>query len=208
MGRPRVPLISRRRALEAALEIIDTDGIECLSIRNLADRLKVTGASLYHHFENKQEIVLGAARLALEGAYAPRHDDEPWRIWMVRSARRLRQALRDHPDLASVILHRQPLGIGLAYGTAHEDATVALLAAEDIPTGAVAPMLEALELYAIGSALHETLGGAERTDEPAGRSHLAEAVARRAVSPDEVFELVCEKIIDSVLATAAERQAR
>lgn len=45
MARPKVPLISKRTALEVALDIIDNEGIEALSIRWLAERLAVNGAS-------------------------------------------------------------------------------------------------------------------------------------------------------------------
>lgn len=204
MARPKTPLISRRKALEAALDIIDREGIEALSIRRLADRLKVNGASLYHHFTNKEEIVVGAAKLALDEVRTPQTSDEPWRVWVLRNNRRLRQAFRRHPDLVPVMLRRRPLGIG----NAQLDATVQRLEQENVPTGAILPMLEALELYAIGSALHEA-----RADEsgPAHREHapnLARAADERALDPDEIFELVCEKIIDSTVMAAVERGGR
>ena len=59
--RPKVPLISKRKTLEAALRIIDAEGLESLSVRRLAIELNVNGASLYHHFKNKEEILVGAA---------------------------------------------------------------------------------------------------------------------------------------------------
>jgi TetR/AcrR family transcriptional regulator, tetracycline repressor protein len=202
VARPKIPLISKRKALEVALDIIDNEGIESLSIRRLAERLKVNGASLYHHFENKEEIVVGAAKLALEEVRTPQTHDEPWRVWILRNARRLRQAFREHPDLVPVMLRRQPLGIGAA----QMDATVALLEEENVPTGAIAPMLEALELYAIGSALHESRGDATGMDhDPVKTPHLVRAFEQRALTADEIFDTVCEKIIDTVIMTAIER---
>jgi AcrR family transcriptional regulator len=202
VARPKIPLISKRKALEVALDIIDNEGIESLSIRRLAERLKVNGASLYHHFENKEEIVVGAAKLALEEVRTPQTHDEPWRVWILRNARRLRQAFREHPDLVPVMLRRQPLGIGAA----QMDATVALLEEENVPTGAIAPMLEALELYAIGSALHESRGDAPGADhDPTKTPHLSRAFEQRALTADEIFDTVCEKIIDTVIMTAVER---
>ncbi|GAA5167497.1 hypothetical protein GCM10023321_60330 [Pseudonocardia eucalypti] len=202
MARPRTALISKRRALEVALEIIDKEGIEALSIRHLADRLKINGATLYHHFENKEEIIVGAARLALEAVRTPQSPDEPWRVWLMRNVRNLRQAFRDHPDLVPVMLGRQPLGIGAA----QLDATVALLWAENVPVGAIAPMLEALELYAIGSALHEARRGmSTEVVDAAATPYLTDAAARSALTPDELFDLVCERIIDSVVLAAVER---
>lgn len=45
--------------------IIDEHGLQGLSIRRLAEALGVNGASLYHHFRNKDEILAGVAELAL-----------------------------------------------------------------------------------------------------------------------------------------------
>ncbi|MBA2323888.1 MAG: TetR/AcrR family transcriptional regulator [Pseudonocardiales bacterium] len=206
MARPKVPLIAKRKALEVALDIVDNEGIDGLSIRRLAERLNVNGASLYHHFENKEEIVVGAAKLALEDVRTPQAHDEPWQVWIMRNARRLRQALREHPDLIPVMLRRQPLGIGAG----PLDTTVTLLEQDGVPTGAIAPMLEALERYAIGSALHEarTTGTSAGQDvDPAKAPNLARALEQAAVSADEIFDVVCQRIIDAVLSRATERQA-
>lgn len=202
MARPKVPLISKRKALEVALDIIDNEGIAALSIRRLADRLKVNGASLYHHFENKDEIVVGAAKLALDEVRTPDTPDEPWRVWVLRNNRRLRQAFRAHPDLVPVMLRRRPLGIGIG----QMDATVARLEEQNVPTGAIVPMLEALELYAIGSALHEARSDDAPADVDAESApNLARASQERALSADEIFNLVSEKIIDATVMAAVER---
>lgn len=204
MARPKVPLISKRKALEVALDIIDREGIDALSIRRLAEGLSVNGASLYHHFENKEEIIVGAAKLALDEVRTPQTHDEPWRVWILRNNRNLREAFRKHPDLVPVMLRRRPLGIG----EAQMDATVVRLEEENVPTGAIAPMLEALELYAIGSALHEA-GSGDATGGPAHDPekvpNLARAFDERALSADEIFDMVCEKIIDTVVLKTIER---
>jgi TetR/AcrR family tetracycline transcriptional repressor len=201
VARPKVPLISKRAALEAALDIIDTEGIDALSIRRLAERLGVNGASLYHHFQNKDEIVVGAAKLALEEVRVPQGHEEPWEVWLLRNARRLRAAFRDHPDLVPVMLRREPLGIG----TSQLEATFAMLAEEGVPIGAIAPMMEALELYAIGSALHEAGAGTTKPD-PKRAPHMAKAQGARALSADEIFDLVCEQIVAATVKVAREKE--
>ena len=205
MARPRVPLLSRRKALEAALAIIDNDGIAALSIRRLADRLNVNGASLYHHFQNKEEIIIGAAQIALEGIRPPLDGDEPWRIWVLRNARQLRQTLRDHPDFLEVVLRVYPRGIDGELA----DATVTLLQKGNVPTGAIIPMLEALTLYAVSNALHEHQRCGDdlksSTPDPSPFPHLLSALELRAISADEVFDMVCEKIIDSTIMKTLER---
>ncbi len=202
MARPKVPLISKRKALEVALDIIDNEGIDALSIRRLAERLNVNGASLYHHFQNKEEIVVGTAKLALEDVRVPQGHEEPWRVWVVRNARRLQAAFRAHPDLVPIMLRRETLDIGIA----QLDATAVRLEEEGVPVGAIAPILEGLELYAIGSALHEA-GGTDSPEFLEKAPHLYRAFAERVLSLDEIFDLVCEQIIDAALRTAEERAA-
>src|ERR1700722_11877392 len=99
MARPRVPLISRRKALEAALGIIDSEGLKALSIRRLGEVMNVNGASLYHHFKDKDDILVGVAQLALADVTAPRSDSDNWRVWLPLNAYRTRQALIAPPEL-------------------------------------------------------------------------------------------------------------
>ena len=87
MARPKVPLISRRKALdEAALGIIDNGGLKALSIRRLGEVMNVNGASLYHHFASKDEILVGVTQLALADVTAPRSDSDNWRVWLPLNA--------------------------------------------------------------------------------------------------------------------------
>src|SRR5260370_24520275 len=91
MARPKVPLISRRKALEAALGIIDNEGLKALSIRRLGEVMNVNGASLYHHFASKDEILVGVTQLALADVTAPRSESDNWRVWRPRNPYRTRQ---------------------------------------------------------------------------------------------------------------------
>lgn len=47
----------RRAILESTLEIIDNQGLEAVSLRAVARRLKVSEAAPYHHFSGKQELL-------------------------------------------------------------------------------------------------------------------------------------------------------
>jgi TetR/AcrR family transcriptional regulator, tetracycline repressor protein len=205
MPRPRFPLISKHRALEAALHIIDSEGIDALSIRRLAQRLSVNGASLYHHFQDKNEIIVGAARLALDHIRAPVNAAEPWRVWMMRNPVLALRALREHPDLVPVMLRLGPLQIGAT----QLERTVEMLKHDGVPVGAIAPMLEALDLYAVATALRETGNGEGIETLPTGyvTPNLSDAFEHRTLTADEVFDTVCRQIIDTVVSVAAERAA-
>lgn len=196
MARP--PLISRRRALEAALSIIDSEGLDALSMRRLARELSVNSAAFYYHFKNKDEILIGAALLALEEVRVPNDRDGDWREWLIDNALTYRQALLAHPALAPVLLKRHPLRIGLA----EHDLSAAKLVSQGVPVGAVMPLMDCLESLAIGSVLY---GSAVARDKHRGEweehfPHLSQAIDAAAVSEDELFALSCRAIVEATIA--------
>jgi AcrR family transcriptional regulator len=179
------------------LSIIDSEGLDALSIRRLGDELGVNGASLYHHFRSKDDILNGAARLALDEVRTPDARDEDWRVWVARNASRLREALIAHPGLIPIIVRRGPLGIG----TDMLESSAALLEAQGLRLGAILPLLEALELFAVSSAMHEARGdGSEPIPELDLHEHptLVRAAAHREVSSSAMFDAVVARIIEAV----------
>jgi TetR/AcrR family tetracycline transcriptional repressor len=199
MARPKIPLISRRAALEAALAIVDSEGLDALSIRRLGDALNVNGASLYHHFKNKEDILIGVTQLALADVIAPRSDSDSWRAWLPMNANRTRQALVRHPELIPLMLQRNKLGIG-----ARElGASVRHMEQEGVPIEAIAPLIHSLELLAILCALEETGTDdraqllASESDTPDARAfHRAEQA--RGLNGDELFEALCTSVVTAV----------
>jgi AcrR family transcriptional regulator len=55
-GRPRGS--TRERILDVALQLFNEQGYESASLRDIAERLGVTKAALYYHFERKEDILL------------------------------------------------------------------------------------------------------------------------------------------------------
>src|SRR5213082_2534054 len=49
--------LTRRRLVDAALELVNQEGMEGLSMRALADRLEVKAASLYWHVRDRRELL-------------------------------------------------------------------------------------------------------------------------------------------------------
>jgi AcrR family transcriptional regulator len=56
IGRPRGDM--RERILDVALELFIENGYDKTSLREIADRLGVTKAALYYHFERKSDMLL------------------------------------------------------------------------------------------------------------------------------------------------------
>jgi TetR/AcrR family tetracycline transcriptional repressor len=207
VARPKVPLISRRRALEVALEIVDNEGLAALSIRRLGEALTVNGASLYYHFKNKEDILVGTTQLALADVTSPRSDNDSWRSWLPRNTFRTRQALIAHPGLIPVMLRRASLGIGAK----EVEASIKRLEAEGVPIEAVVPLMESLELLAIVSALQEVGQRGGWDHEGAELSALAaikRAERARGLTTGDLFESLCTSVMASVETAVQLKQVR
>ncbi|MGH2733729.1 MAG: TetR/AcrR family transcriptional regulator [Actinomycetota bacterium] len=88
--------MSRRRILEAAVRLVDDEGLEALSMRRLASELGFEAMALYRHFPNKSAIVDGIVETVWMDMALPGEGGDPWD--------RLRQLARAFRELA----HRHP----------------------------------------------------------------------------------------------------
>jgi AcrR family transcriptional regulator len=90
----RAPL-SRERVLETAVSLADRYGMECVSMRKLADELRVAAMSIYYHVPNKVELIDGMIDIVF-GEIEPPSLDLEWKTAMRRRAVSTRAALNRH----------------------------------------------------------------------------------------------------------------
>jgi TetR/AcrR family tetracycline transcriptional repressor len=64
--------VDRKRIVRAALALMARKGLDGVTMRALAARLHIKGASLYHHFPNKQVLIDHMADALLAGAWEER----------------------------------------------------------------------------------------------------------------------------------------
>jgi AcrR family transcriptional regulator len=109
MARPSKPLISKDACAQAALEIIDGEGLDALSLERLAKEIGVRAPSLYHHFADKAEILARVARLVtLEVPVPPEPSLGNWQEWFVEMCIGFRRAILAHPNAAPLLLRYFP----------------------------------------------------------------------------------------------------
>lgn len=197
MGRPKQALISRRKTLEVALRIIDEEGLEALSIRRLGDELNVRGISLYHHFQSKEQILVGACELALANVRTPHTSNIDWREWFVQNGTEYYRALRRHPNLIPILMRRHPLRIGLA----EHNATAGLLAVQGVPPGAIMALLAGAESLALGCAAYESAVEADKGEDdwPAVYPFLYHVGRNREISQDRTFEIMIRAALNAII---------
>lgn len=106
--------------VDTAIGTADADGLDAVTMRRLANQLRVAPMTLYTYVPGKAELI----DLMLDTVYArmPRtpHDDRPWRDRVAAVARDNREMFRAHPWAATVLTGRPPLGPGLMAKYEHE----------------------------------------------------------------------------------------
>ena len=164
--------ITREVVLAAALEIIDADGAEALSMRRLARALGRDPMILYRHAPNKAALLDGVAETVLAQLTVDPADPD-WAAQLRTVARHYRRLALAHPHVVPLIVTR-PLATPLALrplGTLRPlEAILALLTR----AGFSGP--DALHIY---RALFGFLHG-----------HVLDELQELTVSPDETDDLL------------------
>jgi AcrR family transcriptional regulator len=139
----RKPL-SRDAIADAALAIVDAEGLEGLSMRRLAQELDTGPASLYAHVSGKDELLqLLIDRVA--GEVPPvEPDPERWEEQLKDYLRALRGVLRAHRDLAGAALANIPTGPN---AVAAMEGMLGILRAGELPDPVIALAADLLPQY-------------------------------------------------------------
>lgn len=99
----RAPL-NRQRVLNAALALVDRDGLDALSMRKLAADLGVEAMSLYTHIANKDDLLAGLADLLWAEIAAAAPPDDDWPAWLRAYGHAVRDTVRRHPNALPVLV--------------------------------------------------------------------------------------------------------
>jgi len=91
----REPL-TRDRVVEAALRVMDEEGLEAVSMRRVAREVGVEAMSLYHHVEDKEDLLDGICERVMAEFDFP-EPVEDWAENCRRGARAWRRLLQAHP---------------------------------------------------------------------------------------------------------------
>ena len=102
-ARRRRRVITRDEIFDAAIAIVDTEGLAALSMRRLAEAADVGVMTLYGFFANKDELVSQLGTHAL-GSIAPAPDPAlSWQDQLKNELGKLRTSLQEHPGLIELL---------------------------------------------------------------------------------------------------------
>ncbi|MEU9084785.1 TetR/AcrR family transcriptional regulator C-terminal domain-containing protein [Streptomyces sp. NPDC048357] len=202
MARPRKPLLSRDRIVEAAGALVDAEGLEAVSTRRLAAALGVSGPSLYNHFRTKDEILDAVADSVSARVDLSMFDGgRDWRASLHAWAHSYRDALADHPNIVPVLARgpgRRPAGLRLA------DAVFGAMTAAGWPPAQATRIGALMRYFILGSAVGSFARGFvddRAAYDPADYPHLGQAhlLAERQREVDEgAFETGLAALLDGL----------
>jgi len=208
----RQPL-SPDRVVDAGVALADSEGLDGLSMRELAQRLGVVPMALYKHVANKEDLLDGMVdRVWAE--VEPPAPELGWREAMRRRSISLRDALRRHPWAVGLLEGRMRPGPANLF---QHDAMMGCLRGAGFGFRTTVHVTSALDAYVYGFALQEKtlpFGTPEESGEAAARKleatppelaqrfpHLLEVaaeLARAGYDYEEEFLTGLDLILDGV----------
>jgi TetR/AcrR family tetracycline transcriptional repressor len=105
--------LQRSHIVTAALQLLNHDGLDGVTVRKVATQLNVHVGGLYWHVKNKQDLLDEMANTILSEEFAtlqPPGEGQAWSDWLVEIALRLRKAMLAYREGGRVVagahLHR------------------------------------------------------------------------------------------------------
>ena len=172
---------TKARIRAVAMELFTAQGYEQTSLREIADRVGMTKASLYYHYPSKQALLLALVQ--------PLVDD--WR-WAVEYA----ESLTHEPDNVRAVLG-QFLDVMLRHRSA------CALFMRDVP--AVLATIQPIwaEVITLANRLHTWLAGPDPTDVDKIRAVAAAEALGTALNPLPLLADVSPAVLRGTLLDAA-----
>jgi AcrR family transcriptional regulator len=221
-ARRRDPL-TQEAIVQAAIGVLDRDGLSGFSMRRVADQLDTGAASLYWHVGSKD----GLLDLILEAVIGeqvdaiPEPDPDRWRDQLKEVARTMRRSILRHRDIVQISIGRVPMGPN---ALRLSERVLAILraggAADELAVQSYLLMISVVNGFTVdeagyGDAAVETAPPADQAAEmvrgyleslPAEQfPNLTELADHFAVTDQDArFELLLDLFVDGLAARAGE----
>lgn len=167
---PSASNLNREAVLAAALELIDQNGVEGFSVRDLARKLGVFPTAVYWYVESRNALISGAVSLVMKDIRPPKASGN-WQDELRGLFRRYRLAVRRHPNVA-IVLGAQ-LVSNESPDAAFIDAILALLEAAGFEDGGLVHAYNVVIAAMVGFVTMELATGP--SEDPQGWAYAHES---------------------------------
>jgi AcrR family transcriptional regulator len=165
--------LSRDRVVEAALRIMDMEGLDAVTMRRVGRELGVEAMSLYNHVRDKDDLLDGIREHVLSLFMDP-GTEGPWEERARKAARTWRQVLRSHPN--TLVLISESKGPGMTPGAIRPtEITLRLLRETGLPEDDAVKAFCAFGGFIIGFVMFEV-----------GMTRATEASVAESPTPEQL----------------------
>src|SRR4051812_22696733 len=203
--------IDRSAVLDAALELLDREGRQALTMRAVASALDVQAASLYTHIRSKEDLLGAVIDRVMEEVEVP--PDTPsvmnrWRPSLTAGFLSYRRALVRHPAVVGLLTERSstsPVRLALVARS------ITLLEAGGLTIAEAVATQVTLFSFTLGFVVQEVRPPSTppSPDVLAGHPVMARAMAALStITVDDRFSAGLDLIIDGAVRTRARRRPK
>jgi len=202
--------LTRDRVIEAALRVMDEEGLEAVSMRRVAREVGVEAMSLYNHVRDKEDLLEGIRlRVFAEFAFPDLDPRDPYENGRL-VANAWRDLMKAHPHMLELLAeeHDPPDSLE-AFGAM--EVALSVLRSMGVPDDELMPVFNAFGGYIQGFVMMERqMGFGQEDPEAAGRA-IAEAVDAAELpcvaatmpylaqnDPDEQFDFGLTLLLDGL----------
>jgi AcrR family transcriptional regulator len=146
--------LSRDVIVDAAMRILDAEGLEGMSMRRVADELNTGAASLYAHVANKEELLDLLLDRVIAEVEVPVPDPTRWQDQLREVGSALHRAYSAHRDIARVSLANIPTG---QHALRISDGLMAIMLAGRVPPRVAGWTLDRLALYIAADSYEDSM---------------------------------------------------
>ncbi|MFI6787245.1 TetR/AcrR family transcriptional regulator [Nonomuraea sp. NPDC050383] len=164
--------LSRARIVAAAIDLIEREGADAVSMRRIAAELGVGVMSLYNHVPTKDALLDGVAEAVLSEIQFTDDPDADWTDRVRMQARAFRQIAHHYPRCTMLVVSRQ---LHSAAGLLPVERALATLRSAGFDGPDAVRVLRLFIAFVVGSLLREV--GVTPTFAPTDHRHLAGAEA-------------------------------
>ncbi len=214
--------LTREQIVTAAVELLDSEGLEGLNMRALGTRLGSAATAVYWHVGNKTNLIVLAGDEVWNEIGLPKLTASDWRTAAMHMATDLHAMLTCHPWLVQAFGSFVIFGPGKAR---HDDHTLAIYEAAGFTSAQADQAAATVFTFVLGNALgpaaatsltkklsraggdaeariRDTMANAREiaTQFPRLRARLQTAAANYAAAPDNSFEFGLHAILDGLEA--------
>jgi AcrR family transcriptional regulator len=216
--RRRDPL-TQEAIVEAALRVLDAEGLDGLSMRRVGAELDTGAASLYWHVGSKDGLLDLIFDRVIGEQEVPDPDPERWQEQLKEVARTMRATILRHRDIVRISIGRIPMGPN---AVRYSERLLAILRAGGVPDRLAVAGFQLMFSVVNGFTMDETgEGGEPPADQPPAdeaarmvRDYMGSLPPERFpnlaqladhfafADPDQRFELLLDLYVDGLAKRA------